>query len=229
MESKKALDVSLRNAAGMSFSRRCGVYHWSGWVALTAAVWALLFGEYVLRVSFPPGFYLVEGFLALLGPFVALFIADSYAISNYHNTYREVQRLNLAERILDSAAIDDVRRELSRHLLLRGFRPPPSRDVAAQLFSAALWYRAVITPSGTPFFTRYGEWMADLLLGYLPLLLMGLVAAAYLETGARWQLGLVGLLASLALGMLALSLMRFAARRQAILDYFAAWRETRHR
>jgi hypothetical protein len=64
-----------------------------------------------------------------------------------------------------------------------------------------------------------------MLLGYVPLLLASLTIYAWLESGARWQLAMGGILAGVALVVLGHSLLRFAARRQAILDYFAAWRD----
>jgi hypothetical protein len=224
MQSRQALDVSLRNASGMHYARRAGANHWAGWLALLAGSWSLLFGEYHMRTSGPMGFYLVEGWLALCMPFFAMYIADSIAVNLYHSTYREVQRMNLAERVLDQVAIEDIRSELAGNLLLRAFRPPRSLHIAAQLYSAALWYRAIVRPAGAGFWQRYSEQATDMLLGYIPLFLAAFVAVSWMESGARWQMALTALLAGLSLVVLGLSLLRFAARRQAILDYFAAWR-----
>ncbi len=112
-------------------------------------------------------------------------------------------------------------------MLLRWFAPPVTPRYQAQLLTTALWYKAVALHPSRGFWARYGEWLLDVLGGYGTLLAW--IAVAYLwlnATGSEldWLLHCALLLLCLPLALLGLSVIRFAARRQALLDYFRTWR-----
>jgi hypothetical protein len=87
--------------------------------------------------------------------------------------------------------------------------------------TAALWLPALTAPEGTPWLKRYSEWLVDALCltVLFPLALFTLAWLPY-----PWGLGGALFIASAALLTLGYSLLRLSARRQAILDYFDAWK-----
>ncbi|HES58452.1 MAG TPA: hypothetical protein ENO21_03380 [Firmicutes bacterium] len=216
----KAPFDNLRPMAGMSLGRECAFYFWSGWLGWVVAAFGLIYVELTLRAPDHLAFYMVEAWLAVLAPFFALYFADSLSLTTYQAVWHDLHRRELGHRVIDREAVDRLREELRSNPLLRWFRPPPSEDSRAQLLTVSLWYRALILPPAAPWRARYGEWVADVCLGYLPFftgwLLWFLVPAA-------WGFLLAVAVTSLSLVVLGLSAVRLAARRQAVLDYFAAW------
>jgi len=211
---------NLRPLAGMSLGRECAFYFWSGWAAWVVAVLGMIYVELTLRAPDHLTFYLAEAWVGLLAPFAALYLADRLSLTTYQSVWGDLQRRELGHRAIDREAVDRLRDELQYNLLLRWFRPPASDDSRAQLMTVSLWYRALILPPASPWLRRYGEWVADICLGYVPFFagwaLWFLVPS---ERGFLLALSVT----SLALATLGLSAVRLAARRQAVLDYFSAW------
>jgi hypothetical protein len=221
--------INLRAVAGMMLSRECRLYYWTGWVAWVIGGWALVYAEYTFRVSLPPAFYMVEAWLAMLMPFLAMVVADWLAIRIYQAVWFEFNRRALGAVALESMAVDRIREELRKNVLLRFLRPPASRSIGDQLLTAALWYRALTMPEDSPWWQRYGEWAVDVLLGYIPLLIAVVLLIGWLSglTGERYGLALAAIPGGLSMLVLGYSALRFASRRQAIIDYFQAWRQQR--
>jgi|GEM_PF-2892473 len=214
----------MRAAAGMQLSRECGFYWWTGWLAWVLASWALLFGEYAWRVPDPPAAYLFEATGAMLSWLIALAAADSFVVAVYRRSWRLLKRETWAPAMLDTGNSDLIRRELRANPLIRWLRPPKSHDIRAQLLTASLWWQAFTAPEGATHWRRYGEWIVDAALGYLPMLAAFVIVAVW----PTWRgMGTAALCGALGMGVLGWSLLRLSARRQAILDYFSAWREER--
>ncbi|MCH7472792.1 hypothetical protein IIA79_07570 [bacterium] len=213
----------LRNMAGMRFSRECRFYFWVAWGAWWVAVWVAVYAEYSWRVPDFMGFHLVEAWIAMLAPFATLAAADSLSIKTYQATWFEFNRKGLGPVMLAKESVDRLRDELGQSLLLRWFKPPESRDVSAQLMTAALWYPALALPQDSSWWRRYGEWAVDVLFGYLPL---GIAPLLFLVAPKPWGLSVGLIICAVSLAVLGNSALRLAARRQAILDYFEAWRST---
>jgi len=85
---------------------------------------------------------------------------------------------------------------------------------------APLWWPVLSAPEGSSHWQRYGEWIIDVLLGYLPI---AVVAPLALYFGSWSMLGLLALIGAIGMVTLGYSSIRLAARRQAILDFFNAW------
>jgi hypothetical protein len=213
----------------MHFSRECGFYWWTGWLAWVLAIWAFLFGEYAWRVPDPPAGYFFEAGAAMLGWLVALALADHFVVAVYRRAWQLLKQQSWAPVMLDSGNVDLIRSELRANPLIRWLRPPRSEDIRAQLLTASLWWPAFTAPEGATHWRRYGEWIIDALLGYMPLLAaVVIVALALAGAWPTWRgMGTAALLGSLGMAVLGYSLLRLSARRQAILDYFNAWREER--
>jgi hypothetical protein len=219
--------INELGTVGLRLGTACAGYFWAGWVAWSAAGITALYAEYHLRAPQPPTGYLLESTLGILLPFLALGLADNFSLESYLQVWRDLQRHGSAPRMLDSSAIEHIRAELRTHPALRWFAPPESKSIEAQLMTTALWYKAVALPPAAGFKARYGEWLLDTLGGYGALLCF--IAVGYLWLNTRqgecdllWHLALLGL--CLPLTVLGRSVIRFAARRQAILDYFRTWR-----
>jgi hypothetical protein len=211
---------NLRGAAGMNLGRECAFYFWSGWVAWVVAAFGLLYTEFTLRAPDHLSIYLVEAWLAVLAPFFALYYADGFSLSTYQSVWRDLHHRELGHRVIEREAVDRLRDELERNLLLRWFRPPASDDSRAQLLTVSLWYRALTLPPSAPWLKRHGEWVADVCLGYIPFLTGW---ALWLLVPAAWGFLLAVAVTSASLVVLGLSAVRLSARRQAVLDYFQAW------
>lgn len=219
--------INALGTVGLRLSNACAPYHWIGWVAWCAAGLTALYAEYCLRVPDPPGGYLFEAALGILWPFIALVLADDLSLAHYQQPWIDLSRPGTAPRMLDASAVDNIRDELRSHPILRWFAPPESREISAQLLTTALWYKAVALHPSHGFRARYGEWLLDALGGYGTLL--SIIAVGYLwlnttEGRLDWLLHAALLLLCLPLAVLGHSVIRFAARRQAILDYFRTWR-----
>jgi hypothetical protein len=212
---------NLRNLAGMSLAPQCAAYYWMSWLAWTAAVLGLLLAEYTWRVPNPPGGYLGEALVAMLAWPLALALADHTVVHVYLHTWQALQHHGQASELLSEQKIEDVRDELRGLPLLSWVAPPPARDIGAQLLSATLWFAAVTRPTGTRAWQRYGEWFIDVLAGFIPL---AIACAAALIWPTRYGLASAAALGALGLSVLGYSALRFTARRQAVLDYFNAWR-----
>jgi hypothetical protein len=210
----------LNNSPGLYLSGANRIYYWIAYTAWLAAVFAGLYAEYQLRTDGQLGFYLFEAFAAMLGWLIAFVIADHTVISTYRRTFDRLLRRNAAMLLLDLEKTGRIRRELAANPLLRWFRPPRAAHVGTQLLSASLWWTAVIEPEDASPWRRYGEWIIDVLFGYLPLSMALVLTASFLPGGFVW---LALLLLSLGLATIGYSLLRLAARRQAVLDYFRAW------
>lgn len=212
---------NLRSAGGMHLSRECGFYFWFGWLAWVLAIGGAMFGEYTWRVPDPPAAYLVEAVIGMTGWLSALWLADTQMVSVYRATWEQLRRRFMAPVIVEPQVVDQIRRELAGDPLLKWFRPPQSNDLRSQLLTAALWWQAVTAPEGTGYLRRYGEWLVDAGLGYLPLGLGVVVLALW----PSWRgVGTAALLGALGMATLGYSLIRLAARRQVMVDYFATWR-----
>jgi len=213
--------ITPRTASGMHLSRECDFYFWAGWLAWVLAISGLAFGEYVWRVPDPPAAYMIEGVIAMTSWLISLWLADDRMIAIYRATGYELRQRFMVPVVIEPQVVDQLRRELARDPLLKWFRPPRSGDLRSQLLTAALWWQAVTAPEGTGYLRRYGEWLIDALLGYLPLVL----AVVLLLTWPSWRgVGTAALLGSVGMAILGYSLIRLAARRQAVLDYFSTWR-----
>jgi len=208
---------------GLRFSRECSAYFWAGWAAWSTAGIGTAAAVFFLRVSEPPAFYGWEALAGLLAPFVALYLADHVSLSGYERVSQDLRERALAPLLLDIQAVEQLRREMGGNLLLRWLRPPLSKSVREQLMTAALWYPALVLHAGHAWQRRYGEWVADVLCGYLPLFAGWIIGALF--PGAHGQ-ALAVLITCLGLITLGLSSIRLGARRQAILDYFRAWLTT---
>lgn len=205
----------------MNFSGDCRFYFWTGWTGWVLATWAIVYGEYTWRVPEPPGGYMVEAGALMLSWFGALALADHLAIAVYRHVWRQLKQGTIAPIVLEQQVIDRIRGELASDPLLRWLRPPQSKDVRGQLMTAALWWQALCAPEGSSRWERYGEWLQDTLLGYLPLL----IAVSLVIMFPSWRgWGTAALVGAVGCGVLGHSLIRLAARRQAIVDYFNAWR-----
>jgi hypothetical protein len=125
---------------------------------------------------------------------------------------------------LDKDAVETIRRELRWHPVLGWLRPPPSRDVRSQLFTAALWYRALMAPEGAAWGVRYGEQLGlAAALGLLGLVPFGWFQASSANLGQSRVVDCLAILSlCFPLGWLGWQQLIVTARRQAILDYFAA-------
>lgn len=207
-------------SAGLYLSGANRIYYWIAYCAWLVAIFAGIYAEYQLRTSGSMRFYLFEAFAAMLGWFIAFAAADHIVIATYRRTFDRLLRRNTAMLLLDLEKTTRIRRELAINPLLRWFRPPHESHVGTQLLSASLWWTAIMEPEGSSLWRRYGEWIIDVLLGYIPLACAIVLAAGYIGTsGVVWP----ALLLSLGLGTTGYSLLRLAARRQAVLDYFRAW------
>ena len=87
--------------------------------------------------------------------------------------------------------------------------------------SITLWWPAVIAPEGSLWWHRYGEWTLDVTSGYCLLFAAPLLLAVF---PSRHGLAIAALLFAVSMARLGYSAIRLAGRRQAILDYFNAWR-----
>jgi hypothetical protein len=211
---------------GLRLAGSCALSYWAGWVAWVTAGALMLLGEFHLRVPDPPGFYYFEAAAGILLPFFALALADHYSVTHYHQVWTDLLRPGRAPLMLDSGAVDRLREELRGNLLLRWFAPPASKHIGGHLLTVSLWYRAVALPQSAGFWQRYGEWLADVVCGYFLMLLAVGGGAVWLfasSEGQDWLLCASMLCAGVGLAVLGYSAVRFAARRQAILDYFRTW------
>ena len=208
-------------AAGMRFAGACRFLFWTGWLAWTLAAVGVLYGEFVLRSPDPLNGYFFEALGCMVGWLIALYLADNLAMRVYRRSWRRLMQGALAPVALEQQVVERIRAELATDPLLRWFKPPRSRDVAGQLMTAALWWQAYEAPEGSGRWQRYGEWFIDALAGYLPL-------AAGVLTLVLWPTwkgsGAAAFLVGCGLATLGWSAIRLAARRQAIVDYFTAWR-----
>lgn len=212
---------NLRSAGGMHLSLECSFYFWTGWLAWLLALSGAVFGEYVWRVPEPPAAYLIEAVIGMTSWLSALVLADTQMIAIYRATWRELRQRFMAPVVIEPQVIEQIRRELAGDPLLKWFKPPKSGDLRSQLLTAALWWQAVTAPEGASYLRRYGEWLVDALLGYLPLALGVLVLAVW----PSWRgVGTAALIGSVGMAILGYSLIRLAARRQVMVDYFATWR-----
>jgi hypothetical protein len=221
------LKFNALSTLGLRFGGACAAYYWTGWLAWCAAGLTVLYAEYHLRVPEPPGGYIVETALGLLIPYFALALGDHVSIESYMRVWFDLQRPGCAPQMLDQSAVDRIREELRANVLLRWFRPPVSKDLGAQLVTTALWYKAMALHPSLGFWARYGEWVIDVLVALISI--AGLAGIAWLWLSAEigkldWLLhvALLGLCPPLV--VIGYSVIRFAARRQAILDYFRTWR-----
>jgi len=208
----------------MQLGRECSVYFWAGWVAWVVALLAMLYGEFLLRTSNNLSFYMLEAWLGFLAPFIALWQADNLGGSAYHKVWVDVNKGGISSKFADPEIIESIRKEFSSNLLLKAMKPPASRDSRSQLFTVSLWYPVITRPPAAGWWARFGEYCIDILLGYLPFL--GAVLF-FMTNEGRSTIPVTALLLSLGLTTLGYSSIRFAARRQAVLDFFAIWKTQR--
>lgn len=221
------LKFNALGTVGLRLSGACAAYYWIGWIAWCAAGLTAIYAEYCLRVPEPPAGYIIETALGILIPYFALMIGDHFSIETYMQVWFDLQRPGCAPQMLDSSAVDRIREELRGNVLLRWFRPPASKELGAQLATTALWYKAMALHPSRGFWARYGEWVADVLVAIVTLAGLGSTAYFWLNAGVGmldWLLHVSLLAMCLPLAVIGYSVIRFAARRQAILDYFRTWR-----
>jgi hypothetical protein len=190
---------------------------WTGWLV---GAWALIGGVYMARY---PGFqspYLVEASLALLAPFGCVALADRFSMREYSATWKLLNQ-SLGVLIADGGAIDALREDMLAVPILRWFAPPARRGTESQLLVATLWLPALRTASGGAWIARFGEWLADAV-AIIVLPALSLFCLLGLEPELGIPLGLS--IAGFALAELGYSLVRLAGRRQAVRDFFNAWR-----
>ncbi len=225
---KRELKFGINTVTGMQLSRVARGWYWTAWTALTAAQLALLFAEVLLRLPDGIGNYSVEAALGLLAPFLALFLADHLTVEHYLETWRLLKDAAHAGIVLEPKHIERVRFELRHHWLLRWVRPAKTPTIGAQLFAAALWWQAVVAPEGTPWLKRYweplGMALGLIIAAVVPLVVFAAATQLAVELTAPLLAAFLAC-AALGLGLLGLSLLRTTARWQAIVDYFAAWRD----
>jgi hypothetical protein len=212
---------------GLKLGGACAAYHWIGWLAWCAAGITALYAEYHLRVLEPPAGYMVETALGILIPYLALVLSDHVSIESYMQVWFDLRRPGWAPQMLDLSAIDRIREELGGNVILRWFRPPASQDLGGQLVTTALWYKAMALPPSAGFRARYGEWVTDAVVAQAAVLGLAAMAYVWLTAAASqldWLLPVALLSLCLPLMVIGHSVIRFAARRQAILDYFRTWR-----
>jgi xanthosine utilization system XapX-like protein len=212
---------------GLRLGGACAAYYWTGWLAWSAAGFTALYAEYHLRVPAPPANYLIEAVLGILLPYCALVLGDHVSLESYMQVWFDLRRPGCAPQMLDVSAVERIRADLGSNVLLRWFRPPVSKELSTQLVTTALWYKAMALHPSRGFWARYGEWVVDVMVVHIAVL--GIVAVAYLwlvaEAGKLdWLLHVALLGMCLPLMVTGYSVIRFAARRQAILDYFRTWR-----
>jgi hypothetical protein len=191
-----------------------------GWVAWWAASWALIYAAYTLRARDWLTPYGVEAWLAMVAPLAVFAAADHLVMKLYERIWFAFTSQSLGPVVLEREAVDRLRADLRRNLLLRWAAPPVSRSMGAQLMTAALWLPAIAAPDDTPPLVRYREWIFDSV-SFLFLGAGGLLAVLW---PTREGIAIALAVLSAGLGVLGFSLIRLAARRQAILDYFNAWR-----
>jgi hypothetical protein len=195
-------------------------YFFAGWLAWWAAAWLLIYVEYSLRATDWLTPYAVEAWLAMVAPLVVFAAADQLVMAQYEQLWAQFSRTAIGTVVLEREAVDRLRDDLRRSLLLRWFAPPRSASLNGQLLTAAAWLPAISAPDDTPGAVRYRELYGGLAFSVL-LLGAGLTAFIYRDPlGLYAALGLLGV----ALAGIGFGLIRLAARRQAILDYFTAWR-----
>jgi hypothetical protein len=207
----------------VTLSGDCRFYFFIGWLGWLAAGWLLLFAEYGLRRPEWLSTYTVEAWLAMVVPVAAIAGADWLLMRQYEHLWFRFNRESLGPLVLERGSVERLRADLRRSLLLRWAMPPANPSVRLQLFIAAMWLPALVAPDGTPWNRRYREWLLDMLAGTV----LGVAVVLGITGTAGWALPLAALLGGLALLALGFSLIRLAARRQAILDYFTAWRDLR--
>lgn len=219
--------TGLRNASGLALSAHCAAWFWLAYAALLAAVLGVLIGQLLWRSPDLLSFYFVEALLGLCAPLAVLLVCDSITLRVYGEVWYDLRDRGRALLLLDPQAVDTIRSELRWHPLLAWLRPPASRDVGSQLFSAALWYRALMAPEGASTRARYGEqygWALafGLLLAVPPAWFIA-ISQGLFESPAVNAAGT--LLSALMFALFGLQQLVLLARRQAILDYFAVHRE----
>jgi hypothetical protein len=202
------------------FSSSSRFFFFVGWTAWWFALWSLVWAEFLLRARVPFTPYYLEAYAAILAPLAAFGCADLLVTRLYEHVWFQFTREALGPVVMEREAVDRLRADLRRSLLLRWVAPPESRSLGAQLMTAALWLPALVAPEGTSFIGRHRDWLIDAL-SVLLLLLAVCIVVVWTD-----RLGLALALFPMAAGLLILgySLVRLAARRQAILDYFNAWR-----
>ncbi len=199
------------------------IYFFVAWVAWLVSGYCLLYVEYELRRTQFLQPYAVEAWIGMVLPIGVFALADWLVIRSYERVWFGFQRQSLGPVVLERESVDRLRADLRRSILLRWAAPPASRSMRAQLLTAALWLPALCAPEGTPWAARYREWIVDTVTVIA-------VCTAIVLLVSSGGLDIVwttrAALALLAVGLLVIgfSLVRLAARRQAILDYFSAWR-----
>jgi hypothetical protein len=218
----KPPEVGLRNASGLALSRECTFWFWLAYFALLLAVFGLIATEVLWRLPDLTGFYFIEAVLVLCAPLGVLFVCDRLTLETYSATWFDLRDRGRALLLLERDSVETIRRELRWNPVLMWLRPPASRDVASQLMTAALWYRAIMAPEGAGAWRRYSEpngWARGfgLRLG----LTAGLMSLVNGAAASQWPLLLAAVPGGLMFGLFGIQQLTILARRQAILDYFA--------
>ncbi|MDQ3023278.1 MAG: hypothetical protein M3R04_02655 [bacterium] len=204
----------------MRLSGSSRFYFFVAWIAWWVAAWSLIYAEYLLRSRDMLTQFAVEAWFTMVAPLAVFAIADQLVMRIYERVWFDFTERSLGPLVLEREAVDRLRSSLRRNLLLRWAAPPESRSIGAQLMTAALWLPALSAPDDTPTLKRYREWLIDSACWGL----LGCAAVVAFIWPSRG--GFAAALIVLATGLIVLgySLVRLAARRQAILDYFSAWR-----
>jgi len=188
------------------------------------ACWAFLGAELLLRTPDQYGFYVIEMLLALLSPFAIVAFADQRTVREYRQIWHGFSRRGYGQLIVAGDAMNRLREEMGQSILLRWLRPPVGKSIRSELLLAALWYTPLTSGPSMTGIKRHMEQLVDLAV----LLLLVPAAAVLLVSSAYGRPSPAGLAAAgVALTWYGLRLLSLAVRRQAILDYFSAWRGSR--
>jgi hypothetical protein len=203
----------------MRLAANTRAFFFLGWLSWWAVAWAVVYVEYHFRAKVwltPYGF---EAWIAMVAPLFAFACADQLVMKHYESVWERFTNNALGPLVLENEAVDRLRDDLRRNLLLRWFAPRKARSLQAQLSTAADWLPALIAPQESTAL-RFSEAVTNLCCW---LLIAGAFAVA-LAGATRESVAIAIGMFGLALVGLGFHAIKIAARRQAVFDYFAAWR-----
>jgi hypothetical protein len=190
-----------------------------GWFAWWLACWFLIAAEYFLRAQQWLTPYGIEAWLAMVTPLAVFAAADQLVMLHYERTWEAFTTKALCPMVLEKENLDRLRHDLRRSILLRWFAPRQSRTLRGQLTTAADWLPALTSPQHS-MLVRYRETVLGLVLF---LLLLVCFLMAWLSP-SRSGVTLAVIPCAISLIGFGYQMVKIAARRQAVFDYFSAWR-----
>lgn len=203
----------------MRLAANTRAFFFLGWVCWWAVAWALVYVEYHFRARVwltPYGF---EAWIAMVAPLFAFACADQLVMYHYERVWEQFTNNALGPLVLENEAVDRLRVELRGNLLLRWFAPRKARSLQSQLTTAADWLPALVAPQESTVL-RFSEAGINTVCW---LLICVAVVLLFAGTSKETVAVAVGLIAVALIG-LGFHAVKIAARRQAVFDYFAAWR-----